>query len=154
MLKKKHKPFLIIIFILYFVSLVYILLLKGNISISPKDFTIAHHGTFRMPGNYNLTLLETIRLYITDIKVNQHLNSYLNLIGNIILFIPFGFMFPLLTSRRRTALLTFLTATLFILLIEFIQLITVWGIFDVDDYILNILGVMIGWILQKILIHR
>ena len=63
-------------------------------------------------------------------------------------------MFPLLTSRRRTALLTFLTATLFILLIEFIQLITVWGIFDVDDYILNILGVMIGWILQKILIRR
>lgn len=154
MSKKKYRPLIILIFILYILVLLYILLLKGNIADSPQDFTVASQGIFRLPSNYNLTPFKTIMIFVNDVRATNSLYSYLNLFGNIVLLIPFGFFVPLLTKRKKTFLLTFLTGTLFILLIEFVQLITIWGIFDIDDYLLNILGVLIGWIGQRIIVRR
>ena len=71
------------------------------------------------------------------------------LLGNIVMFLPFGF-FPALLFRgfdRRRALLTGLCITGFI---EVTQLF-VGRTFDIDDLMLNTLGVLLGFCLQRAL---
>lgn len=67
-------------------------------------------------------------------------------VENILLFLPFGFLIPLLwkynRSIVRTMLMTFICSTL----IELTQLATGRGYFEIDDIILNTLGGVIGYI--------
>lgn len=65
-----------------------------------------------------------------------------NLLGNIILFIPVGILFPMISGWKWK---TVAMGTAFSLLIESIQLITRRGCFDPDDIILNCLGCIIGY---------
>lgn len=64
---------------------------------------------------------------------------------NIIAFVPFGMMVPLLFSKintwKRAAASTFLLSLSF----ELLQIITTFGVFDIDDILLNTLGGMIGY---------
>ncbi|KON68879.1 hypothetical protein AKG34_08815 [Peribacillus butanolivorans] len=64
---------------------------------------------------------------------------------NIFMFIPFGILFPILHSRFQKAVWTIGMATLFTLSIESVQLITGYGIFEVDDLFNNLLGAVIGY---------
>ena len=64
---------------------------------------------------------------------------------NIFMFVPFGILFPLLHSRFQKAVWTIGTAALFTLSIETFQLITGYGIFEVDDLFNNLLGAIIGY---------
>ena len=68
-----------------------------------------------------------------------------NLIGNVIGFMPFGFMLPLISDHFRKWYRVFLCGFLLSLLVESVQLITGIGIFDVDDMILNTLGALLGY---------
>ena len=68
-----------------------------------------------------------------------------NLIGNVIGFMPFGFMLPLISDHFRKWYRVFLCGFLLTLLVESVQLISGIGIFDVDDMILNTLGALLGY---------
>ncbi|MEY2836509.1 MAG: hypothetical protein RLZZ557_2171 [Bacteroidota bacterium] len=68
----------------------------------------------------------------------------LNLVGNIVLLIPFGLIVPAIYRPMRF-LTMLLWASLFCFSIESIQALLKIGIFDIDDVILNGLGVMIGY---------
>ena len=69
-----------------------------------------------------------------------------NVIGNILLLLPLGYLVPLVWKRidswRKAALLGISAS----LLIEITQLITHHGYFDVDDIILNAGGCILGWL--------
>jgi len=73
----------------------------------------------------------------------------INVFGNIVMFIPFGFLgivFKKLRSFNRL-IINFLSAIVFI---ESLQYFSRLGVFDVDDVILNTLGVAIGfWIYKR-----
>jgi glycopeptide antibiotics resistance protein len=73
-----------------------------------------------------------------------------NIGGNIVGFIPLGILLPLLFSPLRHWWKTTLTIFLISLSFETTQLITGWGMFDVDDLILNTLGGLAGYILYFI----
>lgn len=65
-------------------------------------------------------------------------------LGNVVMFIPFGFLgwaFPQIKDLRNT-LLTFVSA---IVIVEALQYFSRLGIFELDDIILNTLGVYLGW---------
>lgn len=64
---------------------------------------------------------------------------------NIFMFVPFGFLFPLLNARFQKALWTVGMAVLFTLSIECIQLLTGYGIFELDDLFNNLVGAIIGY---------
>lgn len=91
----------------------------------------------------NFTLFKTIRMYI---DYSYMLNSFENLVGNVAVFIPFGFLFPYVFKRGRNFLVMFLNAFLFVLGIEVFQLFSAFGAFDVDDILLNCVGAVIGYI--------
>ena len=75
-----------------------------------------------------------------------------NFLGNILLFIPIGFIFPIATGKAKWYW-TIGAGFSFSLLIETIQLITSLGYFDPDDIMLNTLGMAIGFGLWKF-VHR
>ena len=67
-----------------------------------------------------------------------------NVLGNIACFVPLGFALSVLCPRMRSTLLAALSGFFSSLTIETIQLLTRVGSFDVDDLILNTLGVVCG----------
>ena len=96
----------------------------------------------------NFTLFKTIRMYI---KYSYKLNSFENLLGNIVVFIPYGFLFPYVIKRGRNFLVMLFNAFLLVLGIEIFQLFSAFGAFDVDDILLNCFGAVIGYLLYLIL---
>ena len=70
----------------------------------------------------------------------------LNTVGNVICFMPFGFILPIIRRRGKKWYNTFLLSFLMSFGIETIQLIFKVGSFDVDDMFLNTLGGIAGYI--------
>lgn len=94
-------------------------------------------------GSANFTLFKTIRMYI---RYYDRLNSFENLFGNILIFVPYGVLYPLAFPKKRDFLLFLPTVFLFVTGIELFQLFSAFGAFDVDDILLNCTGVLIGFI--------
>ena len=74
----------------------------------------------------------------------------LNIIGNVVAFIPFGIFLPVLSHRRIKLIATTLYSFSLSLAIELTQLITMVGSCDVDDLILNCLGGLTGYIIYAV----
>jgi len=73
------------------------------------------------------------------------LQIWLNVLLNIALFVPLGFLLPLLAKQFRKWYLSLGAGFGVSLLIELTQLITGSGMCDVDDLFTNTLGAMLGW---------
>ena len=96
--------------------------------------------------NANFTLFKTIKMYI---NYSYKLNSFENLVGNVVVFVPFGFLLPYIQEKSRKLPVLVLNAFLFVLGIEVFQLFSAFGAFDVDDILLNCFGAVLGWILYR-----
>ena len=68
---------------------------------------------------------------------------------NIIMFMPFGFLVPLIWEQSRKLSITVLLGFEFSLLIEFLQLFNRRAT-DIDDLLMNTLGALLGFLLWKI----
>jgi glycopeptide antibiotics resistance protein len=93
--------------------------------------------------NYNLIPLATIKSQLRHISEWWALRQ---IMGNIIPFMPFGFLLPIAYSKFNSFFKLFITGILSILFIEFFQLFTKVGSFDVDDILLNLVGIMCGYV--------
>ena len=93
----------------------------------------------------NFTLFETIRLYWNDSRIPWTVRLS-NLAGNVIGFLPFGVLFPLLFRTKPYLLITVFFGFLFSLGLELAQWFMAVGSFDVDDLLLNTLGVLLGYV--------
>ncbi len=104
--------------------------------------------------NINTTPLFTIKNYLRVIvgRTNDsvYFHCLINLLGNIFLFIPIGFLIPKLWKKLRKFFSFFLITLLVILVIELMQLFTLLGCCDIDDVILNMTGLIIGYIIWAI----
>lgn len=94
----------------------------------------------------NFTLFKTIKMYI---NYSYMLNSFENLVGNVVVFVPFGFLLPYVQEQSKKFPVLLLNAFLFVLGIEVFQLFSAFGAFDVDDILLNCCGAILGWILYR-----
>ncbi len=100
--------------------------------------------------NYNVVPLKTITGYIQRYHHYNFNTWFNNLFGNILIFVPFGFITPYFIRfyRRVTRFLVFMVCTIFI--IELLQITLHVGTFDVDDIILNSIGGILGFIFYLI----
>lgn len=109
--------------------------------------------TERTPSNdtnVNLVFFQEIKRFYYALKGGYiTTTAALNLFGNVLLFVPLGFLVPLISNRRWTGLKTAIAAVVLVSSIEVYQLISKTGVFDVDDFILNWFGVFLGWLLYK-----
>jgi glycopeptide antibiotics resistance protein len=117
---------------------------------------IIHHFNFTYDEYHwrsnNFVPFKTIffYLYIADVNLNIRIE---NLAGNVVGFIPFGFILPLLMKKFQRLSAVILASFCLSLTFEMLQLLFEFGSFDVDDLILNTLGGMLGYIPAKLLLH-
>ena len=112
---------------------------------------------FRTVGNYMDVLLRK-EYYMekwgaASIYAYQARHAVINLLGNIVMFVPLGFLLPKVSPRQRKLWRCLLTTAMMIALVEMAQLFSLRGSCDVDDLILNVLGAAIGYCVYKIF-HR
>ena len=130
-------------FILYSAILINFVVFKAipTIHIGHLKFKFAHPHTG--PGNF--VPFKTIVPELTQLIGRENdLIDMVNLIGNIIPFMPIGLLAPLVfrsISWQKALVLGVVTG----LTCEVMEVVFRVGIFDVDDIILNGLGVMIGY---------
>lgn len=82
--------------------------------------------------------------------INDRNNAYV--VENVLLFIPYGFLSPWAFKALRRFWRCGASGFLASLGIEFLQLVTRRGYFQIDDILTNTLGTMIGYMLFRIFI--
>ena len=151
-------PVVICCFFFFFYSLI-LLLRKENLEISYCLFTgiiavytiallvlLFFRPNIQYNYAYNLIPFSTISFYLSG-KVKMIIAFY-NLAANIGLFVPFG-IYLMLSSKKSFVKHVFLPL-IWIILIEIAQLLTHRGSLDIDDLILNFLGITIGYIVYPV----
>lgn len=103
---------------------------------------------------YNLVPFREIRRFYLYREQLGFLAVALNLAGNVLAFVPFGLFLPLLARQTRSFVRMLLLGAEFSLMIEAVQLFYRVGSFDVDDILLNTLGVGVGYLLFLIVDAR
>ena len=102
----------------------------------------------------NLVPFRTLRLFagLLDSGVRSHIYmAVINLGGNVIMFIPLGFLLPRVFAKLNRFWKVLLITTLIITAVEIIQLLTLVGSCDIDDLILNVIGAAMGYGLHKLI---
>ena len=135
-----------VLFTIYILLVLNFIVIKFNGNIQHLINTIQMNMERRAQGESgaNLVPFRTIKAYIDDISFGI---AFINILGNIIPFIPMGFLIPAAFPSQRNIIKTMISCFLLILSIEILQLIFFLGSFDVDDVILNLLSCFIGFML-------
>jgi glycopeptide antibiotics resistance protein len=151
---------LISIFILtaYAAILIKVMIFKDIPTVRIGQLMLNFGGTYEInPANF--IPFTTIVPYLLGHK--GLIIAGVNLLGNIVPLVPLGFLLPLVYPNitwKKSLALGIVTC----LSIEILQTVLRVGIFDIDDVILNVIGVMIGyfafvilakWIRAKKYIH-
>lgn len=100
--------------------------------------------------SYNLTLFREIKRFWNYRRQVGFRAMFLNIYGNVLCFLPFGAILPVLSKRCRYLAAITLLSFEFSLLVETVQLITKVGTFDVDDLFLNTIGGFLGYFIFKL----
>ena len=108
------------------------------------------HGYWQqVADNLNPLLFETVskfvRVLVYDYSDNLKRYAVVNLVGNVIMFVPFGFLTTTLWVRFHPLWRCLLQWGMIIACVELIQLFALVGSCDVDDLMLNVLGIGIGY---------
>ncbi len=139
-----QRKYVRIIFIIYLLIVIKVIIFKYPLEQLRQIAATWEKGVI-LEGldTANFTLFKTIRMYI---DYSYMLNSFENLVGNVVVFIPFGFLLPYVLPWARNFFVMLLNAFLFVLGIEVFQLFSAFGAFDVDDILLNCVGAVLGYI--------
>lgn len=125
----KHKKFLLHKEIIYLLAVIYLLCLFHVVTFQDINYGTSNFIPFKEIFRYN---------------IGSH-KFFRNVMGNIMLFIPFGFLSSYLLKNRKLGVVTILTI-IASLTIEVVQY-YIGRVFDIDDIILNILGGIVGFLL-------
>lgn len=148
------REFLLSIFAGY-IAFLAIMLFMPNSYISDSGINLTNEH-FDFVGNFkdritsgvwgvNLVPFRTIKNYI---KYSGFLHTMTNIIGNIIIFVPFGILLPEIFPKTRSLLKILGITSVTSFFVEFIQFFIGRSV-DIDDLILNVLGSAIGYFMWK-----
>ncbi len=152
MIKRSEKIIKIakILFAIYIAALILVIILKfptGMVSSAIK---------YRMDGgNFGRVApqfvpFKTIISYVSQVQTVSDW-FFENLACNIIMFMPYGFLVPMIIKKQKFLCFRVIVSGGFLsILIEIFQYITALGVCDIDDVILNTLGTALGFGIYKI----
>ena len=160
-MKKEHKrnPWLAILFLAYCGFMIYMLFIRNRSAVEGIPYWE------QVRGNYSLDWFRTARNYWDVLTRQAHYidkwGSYeayaaqaqvasINLIGNIVTFIPFGAFLPVMWPKLRKFWKAVPAGAVAIVAVEILQLFTLRGKCDVDDLLLNTAGIVIGYALWRL----
>lgn len=132
---RKRRRLCFILFVSYLIVLTYFMFFSDG-------FGRSGHSEYA----YNLTLFKEITRFYKYRELLGMKSFLINTVGNVVCFMPLGFILPLISFKCGKWYNTFLLSFLLSLSIEVIQLVFKVGSFDVDDMFLNTLGGIAGFI--------
>lgn len=135
--KKEYKRNINIYIMIYILCLISILFLVGRPPI-------------RISNSWYISELIPFKTIISQLKYGSINEIARNIIGNLCLFIPLSFLLILKDNKYKNILRQTLILLPSILMTELLQMITSVGVFDIDDIILNYLGVLLFIIIMNI----
>ena len=142
--KASHDPLWRFLFLLYCAGMFWLLFCRS------AGWVDGYTYREQLRQNVNLTPLYTISNYLYVLKAGNDpyliRHCFINLAGNVLLFIPTGWLLPRIWKKQQNFFRFFITCTGAVFLVETIQLFTLLGSFDVDDWILNLIGMTIGYV--------
>lgn len=141
--RKRFRIICLVLFILYVIAIIYFCLLSDLYG------RTSGYTDYR----YNLIPFVEIKRFLSSVW-NGNLSIrdvFVNLIGNVIAFVPFGALIRWVRNQKTGFLIAVLYTFLFSLLIEVTQFFTRVGVFDVDDLLLNTCGGALGYLCYRIL---
>ncbi|RDU23385.1 VanZ family protein [Anaerosacchariphilus polymeriproducens] len=130
-----------IAFVIYLIFLIYFMFFAegfGRVNSQNREYS------------YNIVPFREIKRFIRYSNLLGGKAVLINLVGNVVGFMPIGFIPPIITKRCRSICFMTLLGLECSLLIEISQLIFKVGSFDVDDLILNTLGAAAGYLVFAI----
>lgn len=96
--------------------------------------------------HFNPVPFRTIRLYFRLLHNRRWMGQAIaNLVGNVLLFVPMGYLLPGYVPVLRKFYRTVLAAMLIMAVVEALQMLLLVGTCDIDDLILNTTGAAIGY---------
>lgn len=132
MKRTKSKPLILTAIAAYTAIITYLMLFWRR--------DIKHDGYL-----YNLRPFKSIGDYLeTYIRHNAFGIFAVNILGNIVMFVPFGILLGVLFNFKFIKSVVIFEVGL--LVFETAQLISRRGVFDIDDIILNTIGFLLGYI--------
>lgn len=108
-----------------------------------------HYNVKKAWEHSNTKPFSTIQLFYNSRRLNAEYKQD-NLLGNLLGFVPIGFLLPLLMPLFRKGVYVLLAGFFLSLGFEMTQLVLGLGIFDVDDLILNTAGCFLGYWLFRL----
>lgn len=123
---------------------IYILLLAYFLFFSER------YGRDLVTQQYNLQLFKEIKRFIRYREQIGLEGFIVNIFGNVLAFMPYGFLLPLLNKAYRGFYRIVLLSILFSFVIEVSQLLLKVGVFDVDDILMNSIGGILGFVVFHI----
>lgn len=133
----KHQKLFWVLFIIYMAALCYFMFFA-------ESFGRNTHS--QQEYSYNLVLFKEIKRFIQYRELLGMEAFLLNIVGNVVGFMPFGFILPIISRRGKKWYNTILLSFMFSLCIEATQLAFKVGSFDVDDMFLNTMGGVLGYL--------
>lgn len=128
----------------------YIMMVFGTTLFPIQNFPLTY------PPKYNFIPFSTIKELITTLPATIAIKQ---IVGNLIMFMPFGFFIPFFTKKNGFQKCIYLSIG-FAILIELLQFIlgltfvgSQYRSVDIDDVILNTIGAIVGYIIFKITPH-
>lgn len=142
MLNKEIKTLIKILFILYLIGLVLLL----DFKITEPQMVIKHLGS-GISWFQGELLLQPFRIIKKYTSLAHSWDDWFvrNLVGNICLFMPFGFILPVI-KRKNGFLRIFFWGVLFAFLLETSQFVFGIGKADIDDLLLYSVGIFLGYV--------
>lgn len=143
-----HKSRMIL-FIIYCLNLIYVLFLDPGFGrhIQTSFSSLEEYISY----NVNLDPFETINLFVDGYKSGIVTLETLmrNLLGNLVVFMPFAYLLPSLFKKQRKFVFFLITIVLIVFGVEVMQVILMSGSGDIDDFILNVVGCVFMYILLR-----
>lgn len=133
-----------VLFLLYFAYLSY------------RLFFFAYSQYFRVSGDvlhFNIVPFKTITAYLSRMGDENIDVWFFNLFGNVLAFMPMGFLLPLVFKKLKSPGAIVLAVLITSSVLEIIQLVAKLGTADIDDVILNTLGGFLGYLALLIVLR-
>ena len=144
-MEQKHRKLHMALFCAYSVFMLYLLFNRAG-GIEGMDYWK------QIKANLNLEPFHTIRLFLKVLDQQTYsAAAVINLGGNVIMFIPLGFLLPQIFPGLQKFRHCILATVLIITAVELTQLFTLLGSCDIDDLILNAIGAAFGYIIHKLI---
>ena len=110
-------------------------------------------GTQMAAGTVNLIPLRTIEGYMRELASPFYRRAVINIFGNILTFVPLGFFLPAIFPKLASCIRCLAMGIVTVIAIECLQLITRLGCMDIDDLLLNILGILLGFGMHRLFLR-